>query len=560
MISLIVKILTLVGSLSLFLFGMRLMSESLLKVAGTKMRAILSTITASKFKSILTGFAITSIIQSSSASTVMIVSFVNAGLLGLAESVGVIMGANIGTTFTAWFISLLGFNIKISTLTIPLVGLAFPLLFSAKTSRRYWGEFIVGFALIFLGLEFLKTTVPDIHSNPEMIEFLSEYTQMGYGSIFIFMLAGILLTIIIQSSSAAIALTLVMCYQGWIGFDLAAAMILGENIGTTITANIAAFVANTAAKKAARAHFIFNLLGAVWLLLIFPVFLKGVDLVVQYFTDKSVFTHANSLPVGLAVFHSAFNIVNVFILVGFIPVILKLSSFLIFKKSEDIEHYKLTHLSTGVLSTDELSILQAKKEIVVYARRVQKMFRLVRQLFSSINDKEFYQITSRINNYEEICDRMEVEIAGYLIRLSEGEISKPGSKRLRIMLRVVDEIESIGDSCYNISKNLNRKKEQKIWFTQDIRNNLNNMFDKIEEAYAVMIKNLEADYKDVDPGKAIAIEKEINHLRNSYKQEHLDNIENRSYKYQAGVIYTDILSQAESLGDHIVNVTKSIAG
>jgi phosphate:Na+ symporter len=385
-----IDFLTLLGSLGIFLYGMKLMSEALQKVAGNGMREILSKMTSNRIKGVFTGFLITAIIQSSSATTVMMVSFVNAGLLSLTQSIGIIMGANIGTTVTAWLISILGFKVKLSAFALPLIGIALPLLFSKINKRKYVGEIIIGFALLFMGLGFLKEAVPDINSNPEILSFLSGYTEMGYWSYFLFLGIGTLLTIIIQSSSATMALTLVMCTNGWISFDIAAAMVLGENIGTAVTANIAAAVANVSAKRSARAHLIFNVLGVTWVLLIFPFFIQGISWFISLIGGTNPNESVAGIPIALSIFHTTFNILNTIIFFGFAMLIVKIVTKLVPQK-DDGEEFRLAFIDTGVLSTSELSIHQAKKEIIVFAERTHKMFDYVKILFEENNDKKFYR-------------------------------------------------------------------------------------------------------------------------------------------------------------------------
>jgi len=559
MLNIILGILSLMGSIGIFLFGMKIMSESLQKVAGSRLRNILTTITANKFRSVLTGFTITAIIQSSSASTVMIVSFVNAGLLSLTESIGIIMGANIGTTITAWLIAILGFNFPISTIAVPLIGLGFPLIFSSVSTRKYWGEFIFGFALIFLGLEFLKGTIPDLKTYPGIMEFFSNFNNLGFLSVLIFVFIGMVFTMIIQSSSAAMAFTLVMCYKGWIGFDLAAAMIMGENIGTTITANIAAIVGNPMAKRAALAHFVFNFIGVSWMVFLLKFFLFGIDKMVLALYDESPYLNVALLPVALSLFHSIFNVSNSLILIWFIPYIKKITYGIIPSRKKKHEKSSLQHISTGLLSTSELSIFQARKEIAFYGKRIHKMFKMVRELFMEVNLQKFDQLYDRIVKYEEKSDAIELEIANYLTKLSEEELSQTGTIRVRTMLKLIDEIESVGDSCYNMSRTIQRKKENKIWFTQELRNNLNAMFDLIEEAFEEMIQNLQKDYMMVNANKAYGIEMKINKMRNMLKENHLESIESGNYKYNAGVIYSDLIAQNERLGDFIINVSQAIS-
>ncbi len=387
--------LTLLGSLGLFLYGMKIMSEALQKVAGGKLRNFLAAMTSNRFMGVFTGVMITAIIQSSSATTVMIVSFVNAGLLTLVESVGVIMGANIGTTITAWLISILGFKVKMSVLAFPIIGLGFPLIFSKKTKNKSWGQVLVGFALLFIGLESLKTSVPNIGNNPEILEFLKNFTGMGLGSNLIFLMIGTLLTVIIQSSSATMALTLVMCNNGWIGFETAAAMVLGENIGTTITANLAASVANSTAKRAARIHLLFNLIGVVWILAIMPWFLKGIANLTENISGTSPFDSAHAIPVALSFFHTFFNVLNVLVQIWFVKYLVLFVQKIIPIK-EDEQEFSLKHIKFGLLSTNELSLLQAKKEIVAYAQHTKKLITRLQNMLNETRNKHLTNSSTKL--------------------------------------------------------------------------------------------------------------------------------------------------------------------
>ncbi|NPA67654.1 MAG: Na/Pi cotransporter family protein [Chlorobi bacterium] len=553
----IAEFLTLIGSLGIFLYGMKLMSESLQKVAGDKMRSILAAMTSNRVKGIFTGFLITAIIQSSSATTVMVVSFVNAGLLSLAESIGVIMGANIGTTVTAWLISILGFKVHMSSIAIPLIGLGFPLLFSKNTKRKSWGELIIGFSLLFIGLGYLKESVPDIKSNPELLHFLGNYTDLGYISLLIFLAVGTLLTVIIQSSSATMALTLVLCYNGIISFEMAAAMVLGENIGTTITANLAATVANVSAKRAARAHFIFNVFGVIWILILFYPVIKFINRIVIESGSPSPLTDASSIPVALSLFHTSFNVMNTFIMVWFVELIEKIVIKMVPDKDSD-EEFRLKYINTGMVSTSELGILQARKEIYVYGERVTKMFGFVKELSNTQKEKKFEKLFKKIEKYEEISDRMEVEIADYLAKISEGELSKSGSLKIRGMFEIIDNIESIGDSCTNLAKALVLKRENKVEFPDDISKNISDMYALIDKALDEMLNNLNKDYAEVDITKAYEIENEINSFRNKLREEHIKNIKAKKYKYKTGIFYNEIFSSCEKLGDYVINVSESI--
>jgi phosphate:Na+ symporter len=549
--------LTLVGSLGFFLYGMKLMSEALQKVAGDKMRTILAKMTSNPVKGVFTGLLITAIIQSSSATTVMMVSFVNAGLLSLTESIGVIMGANIGTTVTAWLISILGFKVKISVISLPLIGLGFPLLFSKTNKRKSWGEFIIGFAMIFLGLDFLKGSVPDINGHPEILAFLANYTSHGIFSHLLFLAIGTILTMIIQSSSATMALTLVMCNFGWIPFDMAAAMVLGENIGTAVTANIAASVANVSAKRAARAHLIFNILGVLWVTLIFSYFLSGINWFVLKIGGNSPFTTPHAIPIALSIFHTTFNITNVLIFIWFTKFIQMIVTKMV-PMQEDAEEFRLQYINTGLLSTAELSIHQAKQEIMVYTKRVEKMYGKIEEMFTETNDKKFYKLYDKIEKYEGICDRMEEEIANYLTKVSEGDLSILGSKRITAMLNVVTDLESIGDSCYNLARTLMRKKEKKIVFDTPVQENMIQMLELAKKSLVEMDKNVDHGYKNINITEALELEEKINRFRTKLKKDHLKSVEKKNYDYQTGIIYNDLFCECEKLADFAINVSEAI--
>ncbi len=552
-----IDFLTLVGSLGFFLYGMKLMSEALQKVAGDGMRNILARMTSNPVKGVFTGLMITAIIQSSSATTVMMVSFVNAGLLSLTESIGVIMGANIGTTVTAWIISLLGFKVDISVISLPLIGLGFPLLFSKTSKKKSWGEFIIGFAMIFLGLAYLKGSVPDIKQNPEILEFLSNYTSNGVFSHLLFLAIGTFLTMIIQSSSATMALTLVMCNNGWIPFDIAAAMVLGENIGTAVTANIAAAVANVSAKRAARAHLIFNILGVIWVSLIFTSFLSAINWFIVKIGGTSPYDSPQAIPIALSIFHTTFNVANVLIFIWFTKIIQLIVTKMVPMRDET-EEFRLQHINTGLLSTAEMSIHQAKREIMVFAERIEKMYNYVVSLFSETNEKKFYKLYDSVEKYEGICDRMEEEIANYLTKVSEGELSILGSKRITAMLNVITDLESIGDSCYNLTKTLIRKRDKKIIFETALNENLIQMMELVQEALNEMQKNLDHGYNNINITYALELEERINRFRTKLKKDHLKSIEKKEYSYQTGIIYNDLYCECEKLADFTINVSEAI--
>lgn len=549
--------LTLIGALGLFLYGMKLMSEALQKVAGSKLRNFLAAMTSNRVKGVMTGISITAIIQSSSATTVMIVSFVNAGLLTLTESAGVIMGANIGTTVTAWIISILGFKVKMSILAYPIIGIGFPFIFSKKTRHQSWGQVLVGFALLFIGLESLKSSVPNIGENPEILEFIKNFTGMGLGSNLIFLFIGTILTVVIQSSSATMALTLVMCNNGWISFDSAAAMVLGENIGTTITANLAAMVANSTAKRAARLHLLFNVVGVIWVLSVFPFFLKGIDSIIQSVSGKSAFADASVVPIALSLFHTVFNVINVLIQIWFVKFLVNLVKKVV-PEREDEQEFKLQYIKFGMLSTSELSLLQAKKEIILYGQQTKKLFRRLNSMLYETNERKFNKQFEKVEMGENKSDEMEISIAKYLTKVTEGELSKASSKRVSSMLRIVDEMESIGDSCLNVARAMSRASNTEEKLTPEMKEKIQVMFSLVESALNVMIENLDKHNYDVDKINTESIEKEINEYRNQLRRENVSAIETDKYSYEIGALYKDIFSESEKIGDYIYDVTMSI--
>lgn len=549
--------LKLIGSLGVFLYGMKLMSEALQKVAGDKMRHILSAMTSNRVKGVITGILITAIIQSSSATTVMVVSFVNAGLLNLIESIGVIMGANVGTTVTAWLISILGFKVSMAEISLPMIGLCLPLLFSNKRSRKSWGELIIGFALLFIGLEFLKNSMPNLNENPEMLTFLQEYTDLGYVSYFLFMLIGTALTILIQSSSATMALTLVMCSNGWISYEIAASMVLGENIGTTVTANLAAMVANTTAKRAALAHLVFNVFGVVWVLSIFPIFLGWVE-------DLSVFVgignptnNPAAVPMALSLFHTMFNIANVLLLIWFTKLIARLVTQIIPVRETKEDAFTLKHIKIGLLSTPDASLFQAKEEINLYGKNTRDMFHKVTECLE-LSSKDFEKPFENLIKMEDESDNVEVEIADYLTKVSESKLSTENSQRIRAMFKIVSEIESVADSSLNVAKAINRRNEQNVVFSEELTNKLKHMFILVEDSLNIMCRNLATEYKEVNAKKAYELEQAINDYRTILKQEHLIAIEEKRYDYPTGILYNDMFSECEKVGDYAINVTQAI--
>ena len=549
--------LRLIGSLGLFLYGMKIMSEGLQKFAGDSLRRILTAMTTNRVTGVLTGVLITALIQSSSATTVMVVSFVNPGLLTLTQSIGVIMGANIGTTVTAWLISALGFKVDIAAFSLPLLAFGIPLLFSGKSSRKSVGEFIFGFSFLFMGLQALKANAPDLGANPEMLAFVQNYADMGFFSIILFLFIGAILTMIVQASAATMAITLIMCANGWIDYQLGVALVLGENIGTTITANLAALTGNTQARRAALAHLAFNIFGVIWVLILFYPFTNAVSWFVtnvMRISDPSV-----AVSFKLAAFHTAFNISNTFVMIWFVGLIEKTVCFLIKGKKDEDEEYRLRYITGGMLSTAELSILQARKEITLFAERTGRMLDMVKALFYEKNEDAFLKTYSRVEKYESISDRMEIEIANYLTCVAEGRLSSEGKEEIRIMLRAVSEIESIADSCNNMARSIKRRNEFKSIFTDEQNHNVDQMLALTEKALHRMIeilKKSELVRDDVNP--SYNIENEINNYRNQLKIHNVEDINNKKYQYQDGVYYMDIIGEAEKLGDYVLNVVQAV--
>ena len=547
-------LLKLLGSLAMFLYGMKIMSEGLQKFAGDRLRNILTAMTTNRVTGVLTGVLITALIQSSSATTVMVVSFVNAGLLSLSQSIGVIMGANIGTTVTAWIISALGFKVDMAAMSLPLLAVGIPLLFSGKSNRKSVGEFIFGFSFLFMGLSLLKANAPDLGKNPEMLSFVQNYTDMGFASVILFVLIGTVLTMIVQASAATMAITLIMCANGWISFELGAALVLGENIGTTITANLAALTGNTQSRRAAMAHLVFNIFGVIWVLCLF----KPVTMGVSWFVEDIMQTVDPAVAVSfkLSAFHTAFNICNVLILIWFVKFIEKTVCRIIPQKETE-EEYRLRFITGGLLSTAELSIVQARKEINLFAERMSRMFGMLKDLLHETNENDFNKLFSRIEKYENISDNMELEIANYLNKVSEGRLSSESKLEIRGMLREVTEIESIGDSCYNLARTLNRKRSGGNDFTEKQYEHIHQMMQLTSDALAHMVAIGEDEHHPVDVNKSFNIENEMNNYRAQLKNQNVVDVNNKEYDYQMGVHYMDLIGECEKLGDYVVNVVEA---
>ena len=571
--------LTLLGAVGIFLYGMTLMSEGLQKAAGNGLRNILGAMTRNRFTGALTGFSITALIQSSSASTVMVVSFVSAGLMTLAQSVAVIMGANVGTTATAWIITLFGFKVDIGAFAIPIIAFCIPLLFSSNSKRKSIGEIILGFALLFIGLDWIEANVPDLKSSPEIFGFLTQYANMGYVSALIFVLIGIITTMIIQSSSAAIAIVLIMCTKGWITFDLACAMILGSNIGTTITPIIASLGANLAAKRAALCHLMFNVLGTIWALALFIPFTDLTVWVTEHLgqgNPTELYAAINgSTPAdptqiaimagwasfGLSIFHTIFNLINLSVMIWMTKFYVKVVEKIMPSKHKGDDEFQLTYISSGRVAASELNMAQAEKEIGVFAERVSRMLKMAQELVhAKEGSDEFNKLYSRLEKYEEISDRMEIEIANYLNRCAEGRLSNEGKQRIAAMLNIISEIESIADSCFGVAKILARKQEGHTSFNDEIYKNIDTMFSYVNKAMKNMLLLL-SDLENVREEDIITSynrEREINNMRNNLRVANIENINNRHYEYQAGIYYMDLIGDLERTGDYIINVVDTV--
>ncbi|KRO54407.1 MAG: Na/Pi cotransporter [Cryomorphaceae bacterium BACL11 MAG-121001-bin54] len=562
----IFELLNLIGALGFFIFGMKVMSDGIQKAGGAKMRQILGGMTSNRYFGVMTGFLITAIVQSSSATTVMTVSFVNAGLLTLVESAGVMMGANIGTTITAWIISILGFKVNMSAIALPIIAFGVPMMFARKTKTKNWGEFLVGFALLFIGLYELKDAVPDVKNNPEILNFLAGFADISFLSRLMFVGVGTLLTIVVQSSSAAMALTLVLCSTGVIPFEVAAAMVLGENIGTTITAELASLVGNVHAKRSARIHTMFNIIGVTWMLILMPYALDIVEYIsMNYFGSISPYTAVDGwgdsmspVPIALSIFHTGFNLLNVLLLIWFIPRLVKVAERTVKSQGDMDEEFHLEHIGTGLMQTAELSILKANKEVEKFGKVTAILFDMIPQLLQETDSKKFTKLLIRIRKYEDITDRMEVEIADYLAKAAQGEMSDSASRKVRSMLSIINDMERIGDICYQLSISLERKSEKKAYFIPELRTRLEEMITEVQNAIGIMNKNLCSNYSQISITDAKEAEQMINKMRNELRKEYLKKIETGEFKIQTGLIYNNLIHSLEKVGDHIYNISEAI--
>lgn len=582
----ILDFLSLLGAVCLFLYGMKVMSEGLQKVAGDRLRNILGIMTKNRATGVITGILITALIQSSSASTVMVVSFVNAGLMSLAQSMAVIFGANVGTTVTTWIISAFSFEINISTYTIVLLAVAVPLMFMKKGSYKSLGEFIVGFCFLFMGLDLISAYVPNLEENPQMLAFLQDYTALGIWSVLIFFAVGIILTMVIQSSAATFAITLIMCSQGWISFALGCAVILGGNIGTTITPILASLSGNLAARRTAMGHVLFNVIGSVVVLFIFYPFVHLVGDITQAFMgldpcdiDKAqelsmagqtlldeqgrkIMFDQKTVAFGLSMFPTVFNTCNLLVMIWFTKLYVRIVCWLMPARHRDTEEeFTLKYIGRGLLGTSELNLAQAQKEILVYGERVQRMITMAQTLVTEAPDSQPYiDNYNRIEKYEDISDRMELEIGNFLNKVAEGRLSPEGKKEIAAMLRIVSEIESIADSCLNVAKTLKRKNQARVKFDDWILAQIEGMFGLVDNAMdnmLVLLREMDAP-DETRVIEAYNREREINNYRNRLRDDNIARINDRKYNYQEGIFFMDLISETEKMGDYILNVVEGV--
>ncbi len=551
---------SLLGSLALFLFGMKLMSEGIQKAAGDGFQRILRSMTRNRVFGVLTGFLITGLVQSSSATTVMTVSFVNAGLLTLTESAGIMMGANIGTTVTAWFLSILGFKVKLGAIAIPILAVGVPMLFFKRTRIRFWGETIIGFALLFYGLTLLKGAVPDIKHNPELVSFVADFTNWGYFSYLLFILIGGLLTVIIQSSSATMALTLVMTAQGWISFEIAAAMVLGENIGTTITAELASLAANVYAKRSAKIHTLFNVVGVGWMILVFPWFLDGIAYINGFDSLAALDSNPGSIPVALSTFHTLFNLINVLIMINFVPLLVKLATKLVKSKGKEDEEFRLEFINSNII-TPEISALEARNEITRMGTYVSKMMAQLESLMSEKDEVKRDKLIAKLIKYEEVSDRLEEEISEFLAKMSKQQQTRASSDSVQMMLGLIHDLENIADIFVSMGRAIMSKNKKKIWFTPGQREKIDELLSLVRESLAVMNENLDKwEISEEDLNKAQTIENQIDKMRKKLRKNYLTKIEEGEYNVRGGILYAELFNSCERLADYAENVSKGLSG
>ena len=558
----LIDILAIIGSLGLFIFGIKTASESIQKALGNILSRMLNAMTKNRFFGILTGFLLTSIIFSSSSTIVMVVSFVNSGLITLAESVSIMLGADIGTTVITWLVSIFGFDNRFSYFFIILFALGTPLIFSSKNKLKYVGEFIFGVALLFLGLSLIIKFVPTPSEALPIFEYFKKILPLDFIDNIFFVVIGVITTLALQSSVAAIVLTQVLCFNGLLPFEIAIPLVLGQNFGRTINAELAAMSANVYAKRSARIHSLINIFGFIWMIValsFIPVLNIINSIVVNVFSFESVFTSAGS-PIGVAIFHTLFNLVNTVVLVWFIPQLVKLATNNIKSRGETDEKYHLEHISTGILSTPDVSIFEAQKEIAKFGQVTLKMNEYVKTLILEQNSEKIIELLKKVKKYEDITDKIEIEVANYLTKVSQGEMSEALSLRIRGMLRIIVNLERVGDIYYQMSKTIERKHEHKVWFTPEQRKNILDMFAVVEDALNNMCLNLNSNYDNVNIGKARELEDAINNLRTILRKEHFKNVEKGEYDFKSATAYSELYNALEKIGDHIINVSEGVTG
>ncbi|MDN5215984.1 Na/Pi cotransporter family protein [Fulvivirgaceae bacterium BMA12] len=550
----IFDVLKIIGALGFFIYGMKVMSDGLQQVAGDSMRKVLGAMTSNRFTGVFTGFLITGILQSSSATTVMTVSFVNAGLLSLMESAGVMMGANVGTTITGWLVSVVGFKVRIADYALPIIAIGFPMMFLRNQNFQKWAEVLIGFALLFLGLAELKDAVPDIKNNPEVLDFLNGFNHGGFFTRLLFVGIGTLLTIVVQSSSAAMTLTIVLTSQG-LPLDIAAAMVLGENIGTTITAELASLVANTTAKRSARIHSLFNLVGVTWMIILMPIIL---DLLAQVFPPPS---SGDANKFALAAFHTTFNTLNVALLIGFVPLLVRFATSTVKSKDDgEEEEFKLEYLGSKIFNSVELSLAEAHAEVIKLGKVTHKMSRILLELSNTDRKKRKLKLLEKLRKFEDLTDAMEEQIATFLVKLSQERLSLEESAEVKGIIDIITDLERVGDIILRMGYDIERLDRKDLHFNENQNNHLNEIATKVDDAFVIMLENLKGEKSKVSLESAKLKEEEINQLKKDLRKEQMKLIGLPGYDVPSGIVYRDIYSGYEKLGDHIVNVTEGIVG